>query len=490
VTEPLPYRIRLAVTGGPVAGHREALLAEVQRQLPVRIVELFDPASRMLVADATHTPIAYVAVLASESAGARLIADAVGSLPLGRVEDARSESAREVTARCDVVVALGSGPDDALLREAAARERPAVVIDGADPPSFATTARGGLNAQSIVRLEEFNAHEIGADDLAREIEDACRREFGGEQKAGIPAAVKAPVLTGLLPFYVKGSRLAATSQSSYYKAGRTVWRLFPLAIAAVALAVIREELALWAFLLEFGLLLFILIVVVRADRARSLERWLENRFLTERLRSAVFLTAGGVEPATIAMPPHLGTPHRHGWPVMAFSEIWARMPGPRLPTPDQFEGVKSFIHDVWIGGQLEYHRNAAGAKRRRGRFFERAGWAMIGLAVLAAGTHVVTLLLHHGDAPSTSERILTFLSIVLPGLGAAAGGFRTHREYSRIAKRSANMAVALRDLAERIEGASSPGELAPLLRDAERVMLLEVQDWLGLMQFAAVEPPG
>lgn len=82
--------------------------------------------------------------------------------------------------------------------------------------------------------------------------------------------------------------------------------------------------------------------------------------------------------------------------------------------------------------------------------------------------------------------MLTFVAIALPAVAAAAEGIRTHREYSRLAKRSENMALALRELDEEFVFASEPDALESLLRETEELMLQETQDWLMLMRFTDV----
>jgi hypothetical protein len=52
------------------------------------------------------------------------------------------------------------------------------------------------------------------------------------------------------------------------------------------------------------------------------------------------------------------------------------------------------------------------------------------------------------------------------------------------------MALGLRRLKRRFVAASDPDHLAALVRETERVMLSETQDWLALMEFVPVEPPG
>ncbi|HEX9700907.1 MAG TPA: hypothetical protein VGD06_15735, partial [Acidobacteriota bacterium] len=187
----------------------------------------------------------------------------------------------------------------------------------------------------------------------------------------------------------------------------------------------------------------------------------------------------------------------------------------------------AFVRKRWLEDQIGFHERKAATAHRRSRRLENGGRALFVLAVLVAIAHLVIPLLHHaesgapgeegavsigdvfgesvpgGDAPGESvpggdvsgegapgEGLLVFLAIVLPGAGAALGGYRAHREYSRLAKRSAGMALELRELAARLDEVRDPESLGNVLREAEQLMLIEVQDWLMLMRFVPVEPPG
>jgi hypothetical protein len=197
----------------------------------------------------------------------------------------------------------------------------------------------------------------------------------------------------------------------------------------------------------------------------------------------------------------------------------------------------AFVRKRWLEDQIGFHERKAATAHRRSRRLENGGRALFVLAVLVAIAHLVIPLLHHaesgapgqedaaivGGAPGESvseegasggggpresvpggdvsgehapgegasgEDLLVFLAIVLPGAGAALGGYRAHREYSRLAKRSAGMALELRELAARLDEVRDPEALGNVLREVEQLMLAEVQDWLMLMRFVPVEPPG
>ena len=102
---------------------------------------------------------------------------------------------------------------------------------------------------------------------------------------------------------------------------------------------------------------------------------------------------------------------------------------------------------------------------------------------LPSGLHLLLSYLHI----ESFEHGLTFLAIILPATGAALGGIRTHREYSRLAARSSNMAERLKTLKKQLSSVSTPDELQVTLKRIEELSLLEVQEWLMLMSVVKLE---
>jgi hypothetical protein len=481
----LPYRVRLAVVGGPLSGDSSRLRATIRRELADQIRSLLDDASLAKLANSQATPMAFSALLASESDGARLVAEEVAATPLGLVEAASARAPNEAVDRGDVVVTLGAAPGDPVLRYARQRGRPVIEIS-TEPVSPITVSRGhGLNAQSIGGLEAFNRRADRSGDLRPYVENKFKEDFPPDQAARIPTDLKAAVRNTLHPYYVLASDIAKKNQGDYRQAGRMVWILAPLAVAAVATGVLVPALAKPAFLTELVILVAILWFAVQAHRRRSLDRWVEHRFLAERIRSAVHLAACGVEPGIVEIPPFIGRPHPHAWPLMGFSEIWNRMPPLKALTADSWPALRQYAKKVWLDPQVHHHTEKHKSSAWRATCLEWVGWAAIALAVVTATAHL--LMGGHHAEPSALERALSFLSFVLPGIGAAAGGFRAHREYSRLAKRSESMSATIQELSDRLDAASSAEEFTRILQEAERAMLLEAQDWLVLMQFAVVE---
>jgi len=109
-------------------------------------------------------------------------------------------------------------------------------------------------------------------------------------------------------------------------------------------------------------------------------------------------------------------------------------------------------------------------------------------AMAAAISHLIFFYPGKESQSKTLEELLIFFAIVLPAVGAAIGGIRSHREYSRVGKRSSNMEIILKELDEQFSHANTPEALESLLRETNELMLRETQDWLMLMKFVELKP--
>lgn len=150
----------------------------------------------------------------------------------------------------------------------------------------------------------------------------------------------------------------------------------------------------------------------------------------------------------------------------------------------------NFIRKSWIHSQKAYHQRKMENFSLKNHIYEWTGWAVFFIAMCVAIIHAVCEFSNHGNhgANSFLADILSFFAIILPGLGAAIGAIRSHREYARIEKRSESMELALSELDERFSEISSHETLAELMKETDDLMLRETQDWLMLMKFAKLEP--
>jgi len=425
-----------------------------------------------------------------------VLRDAAPDSALDEVRKKAYEAAgRYVVDHCDLLIAIwdgkparGRGGTAEIVAYAREKKRPLIIISALDPHDIRLEKGLGLNSQAFIRLGVFNSFNIAANVQDAYVDNMHRDLFANPEGQRLDGAVRERIRSQLLPWYVRASLIAKRSQKNYLRAGLLVYSLSPLAVAAVALAILVPKLASPAFVVEFILLGIILLVILTSDRHRTHQNWIEARFLAERIRSAVFLTACGVQSSTLvhirALRPQLEAGE---WAVQAFAEIMRRM-GPIEPCGQTGCDLGiAYVRRHWLQDQIQFHVSKAQRSQKAGHRLEKTGWFIFVAAIIAAGWHLIDLFLGHPEIFAWLGKPLVFLAVVLPAIGATLGGIRGHREYSRLAKRSQYMQAVLSDMDGRLASITQAKELTALLREAEQLMMQDTQEWLMLMKFAKVE---
>lgn len=484
----IPHRIRIGVSGDPAVKANEKLSQQIRAALVTDLLSLYDEESLKLIRSCTHTPLAFT-VLTSPNDGAQsLLANEILKLPHSKqvLISKQEDVAHYIVDHCDVVMILGDGKE--IVPYAKSRSRPLVQISAADPYQISVEKGFGLNAELISRIETYNTFSIPGDAWTKYCRNVFRDHFDKPEAKPIAEEIKAIVRKDLIPHYVRASQIAKANQKTYHRAGLVAYLLAAGAVASVAAGTVFHRYSAVSFAFELFLLILILSVIYFANRRRAHKKWIESRFLAEHIRSAMFLYTCGVEASPILVPPYMGVAHRtDDWMVLTFQEIWERLPAPKQCQENDCAMLSDFARNVWIQDQLRYHERKSRSMGRLSHRLERTGMILFAIALTAASTHILLYLLGYEARLPGLERVLTFLAISLPAAAAAMEGIRAHREYSRLARFSENMAVALKDLDQRLQGVVSPQAMESLLREAEELMLRETQGWLMLMRFVKLE---
>ncbi|HEX7294560.1 MAG TPA: hypothetical protein VF251_02330 [Pyrinomonadaceae bacterium] len=443
----IPFRLRVGVVGS-VSDLNDELLHD-------EIVKLLDDHSQKLLRQAKHTKL--------ELQFDPLFDDSLNTFDVLFVSNAAPESAN-------------------LLAAARQQGRPIIRLTDSKPPELSVEAGHGLNAHLARALERFNAHPIAETVQQRDANKVYDRFFNADD--GISTSIKNTIREQLLPYYVRAEQIAESNQKLYRFAGLLVYSFSAAAVGAVAIGTLAHELSVFAFGLELLLLIIILLTIWFANRKRAHKNWIQARYVAERIRTSVVLTACGVDTSVIALPANVGvTGKPEQWMVMAFNEITRRLPPLSPCHGESVERYIAFVRHHWLANQIEFHTQKAQKAKRMSHWLEQAGIIVFAAALVAAALHLTLSLLH----AQLLEHPLTFAAIFLPAAGAALGGIRTHREYSRLAIRSSNMAESLKALDQEIAAVSTPSEVAAVLVKVEELTLLELQDWLILMSQAKIE---
>lgn len=399
---------------------------------------------------------------------------------------------RHVVNHCDILLALwdgeasrGLGGTADVVAYAKKRKRPVFVVSTQAPFNCEVFKGSGLHGQSLLSIEAFNQPTDGSRAHQEKCAQVFQRLFDNTEGRALSPAIRALVRQRLIPYYVRADLLALHNQVAYRAVGTLVYVLSTLAVGVVAVGVLAHEWQGIAFSVEFVLLAVILAMVYRANWLEVHKKWIECRFLAERVRSAVFFAICGVEMPPERVPPYMGGAHSpNHWMIKVFAEISRKLPSPAGLPIDPVTVYKPFVRVHWIEDQSRFHARKSAVSGRTNRLLERWCAVVFMLALLAAGSHVAFFFV---SPPRPLETLLTFLAIILPAIGAGLGGLRSHREYSRIEKRSANMQQAIDDLLDQFDYTESKEDFSRLMVEIGELMLRETQDWLMLMKFAELK---
>jgi hypothetical protein len=541
--DPIPYRIRIGVTGHRTLPDPDQTREQVRLALNTVLPKLFSETGLRKI-ERMHglgtTPIAY-SVLSPLAEGAdRAVARAVLDYPGARLDivlpldpqeyrrDFDTQASREefdtllsqcrhpvvlpgqtgagdprtaayeaagqfVVDQCDVLIAVwngepskGRGGTAEIVEYARQQERP--VIRVWEETASIIHRGNGLDVATLDIIDRFNTTSISPEAAERCRVDIARDYFSSPSAAMLGAnqtfqTAKELMERLLVPCYIKASVLAERNQKRFYSAGYSTYGLSAIAVACVALAVLAPGWATVGYSLELVFLLLIVFHVLRSRFQHSHQFWMENRFLTERLRCGAFLALCGVDAEPIAILPFMGHAHSvNDWTVRVFDEIWNRLPKLSPCTQAQCGALSRYIGETWIGGQERYHATKQRDEKHSRERLERIGNIVLPATILAAMLHLAPVGFSGLEWDSWFHNALTMIALVFPPIAAALAGVLAFREHLRLEKRSANMVPQLRKLQAKMLSAHDPHRFAAVLRQMDEIMLRESQDWLMLMR--------
>lgn len=300
-----------------------------------------------------------------------------------------------------------------------------------------------------------------------------------------------------MPYYTVASSEAKKYQDTYYNAGIVSFILALAAVGVIAFGAIflpegaHNTPPWYIFLLEVAILAVIGSLITRADRMHAHKKWIEYRFLAERLRSAFYLVSCETEPMPLFAKRHADRKlDSYEWTLFAHEEILNDLPDMKGSVNEQCSAYADFIKNVWIDAQKDWHWKKAKDRTDIHKNLEHWGSSIFYVAICLALFHVfLPSLLHYLNAGEDSifvglaEKGLTWISLILPAVAATLEAIRAHRDYRRLAERSEQMAAKLENLSQsfRLVG---PKNFDPLLRQTERIMLDENKEWMTFVSAA------
>lgn len=401
-----------------------------------------------------------------------------GAAPAGFSEWRGVSSPRALVEGCDLLIAFSDG-DPAVLAAARAAGRTIYLV--AADGGVAAEPRADRLLDSLRALDAYNAEWVDAGRIARGT--AARVDFFRThlRAAGLDPALLDPVAGSLLPYYVRTRLLADRYGLLHLGAGTAVYALSAAAIAVVTVQALLLPDLLSLVWIEVGAIAAVLLLLIAARTLDWHRKWLDYRFLAERVRSAIFLCFVCIRCEIPGARQGVAPSHHYDdWMSRTFEGLLGVRPIEYCSLAMPMEPIKHFLIEAWISRQIDWYAETARKNRRRYEGLLHAGEFFFIATLIAAAAHV-TGVFHGGGA------LLAAATIVLPAVAATLSAIRIQREYRHNAERAAAMLRHLSSISLRIREAGTMDDLCDLLEEANEVMLREQQEWRVVFRFRELE---
>jgi len=410
-------------------------------------------------------------------------------------QEAYEWAGRRVVDRCDALLAVwdgqpagGRGGTAEIVQYARDREVPLGWVHTTDELVTAELhheSKGARAAREAMRdLREYNETEIPIAQFEAQIQ--TQRERLGLDTTPIPpddalGQAREDVAAWLVPFLARADFLAVRVHRLFRNLSTAMFVMAAAAVAVVAVQTNFFPSESWLVSLEILLLVVLLAIPLLRNRLRLHERWTSYRFLTERLRSAYFLTLADTGDRRHPDRSASFSDPTVDWIERALSQIMASRPRVAL-TASHVVPLRTYLSECWIGAQVKYHSNRARNSGRWERWLRRATAVLFGTTLVSAVLHAVGL----GPRLHLAAELVV-VSLAVPAVGAALHGIGTQHEYRRHAERCERMVAQLAQLQDQMNEAQSLAQIRHIAANVERSMREENNDWFGVMRFHDIE---
>ena len=399
-------------------------------------------------------------------------------------DDAYYKAGLYTVDNCDVLLAIWNG------KPAAGMGGTAQIIDYAkktDKWVFWINSENGsiteLNKDKTLEyLTIYNKEKFNSQEMKKSLEYHYNLLIKNATKSNLSLHFINQLNEILLPHFVRADILAQNYQKRYNVVGTLIYILSAGAVATVTIQLLffpHIPQLIWFEVAEISIILLLIIISSKRDWHR---KWIDYRFLAERLRTALFSSVANIKYEITSPPPHLKVSNEpQNWIVRAYTSIWNESHSSTKQIP--FKPFKKFLLNSWIDEQISYYKISAQKNLKNHKLFSRLGELFFVLTLIVASIHALNIEIFHNLS------ILPATAIILPAIAAAITGIRNNRDYSRNAKRYQQMAFYTSEIRDRIEKLNDLNSLVKLLDELNKMMLGEHQDWRVVVQFHKLEPP-
>jgi putative Ca2+/H+ antiporter (TMEM165/GDT1 family) len=406
------------------------------------------------------------------------------------------EIGHTIVHRCDVLVVIWNGSPPAMRGSTAEMVKYARMVGRtlfwihSENGKITEERHGDGILESFEYLDSYNAEHVDREEVERRVEERFLRFVTKARMFGLDHEILTPLRNTLLPYFIYASVLNRRYERRYMFAGAAVYALATAAIATVTLQVLffpAFPSILWIEVFLIAAVLFLIALSQAGDWHR---RWIDYRFLTERLRTAMFLSVFCVQVEQSTTPPHLSLSHSpNDWLARVFNEMLKKRPLEYCRIDLPFVPLRNFLLTAWIDDQISFYSRSSTWNRQRFHLLSEIGDLFFTVTLILAAVHALNL--EHGMTigPVPVSGLLAAMTIIFPSVGAALSAIRVKREYLRNSERYAHMVRHLSVIGAQIKRCEDLTALIDILHEANEITLREQQDWRVVFRFRELEPP-
>ncbi len=287
-------------------------------------------------------------------------------------EDAYYKAGKYTVDNCDVLLAVWNG------KPAEGIGGTAEIIEYArslDKWVFWINSENGsikeLNMDKTLEyLTIYNKEKTQSQEMKKSLEYHFNFFLENAKKADLPIHYITEINEILLPQFIRADILAKNYRKRYNIVGTLIYILSALAVATVTIQLLffpNIPQLIWFEVAEIAIILLLIVISSKKDWHR---KWIDYRFLAERLRITLFSSVANIKYDITAPPPHLKVSHEpQNWILRAYTSIWNENDSSSKPIP--FEPFKKFLLNSWIHEQITYYQKSAEKNQKNHKIYTR-----------------------------------------------------------------------------------------------------------------------
>jgi hypothetical protein len=342
----------------------------------------------------------------------------------------------------------------------------------------------------IKYLDEYNSEDLQVEGLSSSVNNRYLNIKKNAEISGLTIKNPDHIRDDLTLKYERASILAKRYQRRYIRNICLVYILAPIIVALqVAEVLIKlgnmgfgiQEISKIISIVEI-ILIIIIVSILFITRIKKLHnKWIDYRFLAERIRVAIALSVAGINFNPLKYPANFSISNQKDyWIVKAFSWIWSTKPEYPPITSENIESLKKYLLENWIEDQYLFYARKSRPNKKWHLRLDYFCQILFIITLFITFYHFIRYELNIsflGDDNINVFILIMFFGIIVPAFSSSVKGIEGLYEFKRNSERYEQMKDPLENIIREIKMENDINGLITLLESANDMMLKENQDW-------------